>query len=127
LHNPFLAYDLGEDFLRAFHLAADGKLAPFIPVIEGSIPNEPNKKEGYWASFGTNQATDQPIITCEWIDRLAPKAWAVGGDLCHLWWYPCDGGESDRLYGPSRLSGLEMEIGRWHSHCVCAGMSAPTR
>jgi hydrogenase small subunit len=46
LHNPFLAYDVGEDFLRAFHLAADGKLAPFILVIEGSIPNEQNKKEG---------------------------------------------------------------------------------
>jgi hydrogenase small subunit len=77
LHNPFLAYDVGEDFLRAFHLAADGKLAPFILVIEGSIPNEQNKKEGYWASFGTNQTTGQPITTCEWIDRLAPKAWAV--------------------------------------------------
>jgi Ni,Fe-hydrogenase I small subunit len=60
LHNPFLAYDVGEDFLRAFHLAADRKLAPFILVIEGSIPNEQNKKEGYWASFGTNQTTGQP-------------------------------------------------------------------
>jgi hydrogenase small subunit len=56
---------------------ADGKLAPFILVIEGSISNEQNKKEGYWASFGTNQTTGQPIATCEWIDRLAPKAWAV--------------------------------------------------
>ena len=73
----FLAYDVGEDFLRTFHLAADGKLAPFILVIEGSISNEQNKKEGCWASFGTNQTTGQPIATREWIDRLAPKAWAV--------------------------------------------------
>jgi hydrogenase small subunit len=29
------------------------------------------------ASFGTDQATGQPITTCEWIDRLAPRAWAV--------------------------------------------------
>jgi hydrogenase small subunit len=45
--------------------------------MEGSIPDESNKKGGYWASFGTDPATGQPITTCEWIDRLAPKAWAV--------------------------------------------------
>jgi hydrogenase small subunit len=52
-------------------------LAPFILVIEGSIPNERNKPEGYWAAFGTDQKTGQPILTCDWIDRLAPRAWAV--------------------------------------------------
>ena len=40
LHNPFLAIENGDDFLRPFHLAAEGKLAPFILVVEGSIPNE---------------------------------------------------------------------------------------
>ena len=29
LHNPFLAYDNGEEFMRHFHMAAEGKLAPF--------------------------------------------------------------------------------------------------
>ncbi len=77
LHNLFLAYENGEDFLRRFHQAARGELAPFILVVEGSIPNEGNKAEGYWASFGTDNETGQPITTCEWIDRLAPKAWAV--------------------------------------------------
>ncbi len=73
LHNPFLAYENGDDFLRAFHLAAEGKLAPFILVVEGSIPNENNKAEGYWASLGTDEKTGQPITTCEWIDRLAGR------------------------------------------------------
>ncbi|MGI8961361.1 MAG: hydrogenase expression protein HypE [Bryobacteraceae bacterium] len=77
LHNPFLAPEVGEDFMSYFHRGAEGSLAPFILVIEGSIPNERNKTEGYWAAFGTNQTTGQPIETCEWIDRLAPKAWAV--------------------------------------------------
>ena len=27
--------------------------------------------------YGTNQLTGQPITVCEWIDRLAPKAWAI--------------------------------------------------
>ena len=76
-HNPCLAYENGEVFLKPFHRAVAGELAPFILVIEGSIPNEKNKAEGYWASFGTDQKTGQPILTCDWIDRLAPKAWAV--------------------------------------------------
>jgi hydrogenase small subunit len=77
LHHPFLAYENGEDFLKPFHRAVAGALSPLILVIEGSIPNEKNKAEGYWASFGTDQKTGQPILTCDWIDRLAPKAWAV--------------------------------------------------
>jgi NADH ubiquinone oxidoreductase, 20 Kd subunit len=67
----------GDDFLKPFHQAAEGKIENFILVIEGSIPNEHNKAEAYWASFGTDSKTGQPILTCDWIDRLAPKAWAV--------------------------------------------------
>jgi hydrogenase small subunit len=77
LRNPFLAYEVGEDFLADFHRAAAGALRPFILVVEGSIPDETNHRDGCWASFGTDQHTGQPIATCEWIDRLAPKAWAV--------------------------------------------------
>src|ERR1700751_1385539 len=76
-HNPFLAYENGEEFVRFFREAAEGRRAPFILVVEGSIPNEKIKEEGYWATFGTDQDTLQPITTCDWIDRLAPKAWAV--------------------------------------------------
>ncbi|MBW3540846.1 MAG: hydrogenase expression protein HypE [Planctomycetes bacterium] len=77
-HNPVLAYETGDEFLELWHRAAAGQLAaPFILVVEGSIPNERNKSEGYWAAMGTDPATGQPILTCDWIDRLAPKAWAV--------------------------------------------------
>lgn len=77
LHNPVLAYENGGDFLRFYHQAAEGKLDPFILVVEGSIPNEHNKAEGYWAAFGTDESTGQPILTCDWIDRLAPHALVV--------------------------------------------------
>jgi hydrogenase small subunit len=77
LHNPVLAYENGEDFLKAFYLAEEGKLEPFVLVMEGSIPNEKIKAEGYWAALGTDADTGQPIPTTEWIDRLAPKATAV--------------------------------------------------
>src|ERR1700693_1639962 len=61
-HNPVLAYEVGDDFLARFHSAAEGKLSPFILVMEGSVPNERNKAEGYWATFGTDRATGQPIL-----------------------------------------------------------------
>jgi hydrogenase small subunit len=76
LHNPVLAYNNGADFLRPFHDAAAGKLDPFILVVEGSIPNEAIKPEGYWAAMGLD-ASGQPITTSAWIDRLAPHALAV--------------------------------------------------
>lgn len=77
VHNPVLAYEVGEEFLAPFHAAAEGRLSPFLLVVEGSIPNEQVKDEGYWAAMGTDRATGQPITTCEWIDRLAPHAWGV--------------------------------------------------
>jgi len=78
LHNPVLAYGTGEDFLRPFRLAARGELGrPYVLVVEGSLPNERIKHEGYWAALGVNPDTGQPITTCEWVDRLAPGALAV--------------------------------------------------
>jgi hydrogenase small subunit len=76
-YNPLLAPEVGDEFVEFFHRGARGELGPFILVIEGSIPDESNKAEGYWATFGTDRVTKQPITTCDWIDRLAPRAWAV--------------------------------------------------
>ena len=78
LYNAVLAYESGDDFVRRYADAANGiSTRPFILVVEGSIPNERNKSEGYWAAFGVDARTGQPIPTTSWIDRLAPKAWAV--------------------------------------------------
>ncbi len=77
LHNPVLAPEVGDDFMDYFYQAERGEIDPFVFVVEGSIPNERIKDEGYWAAQGTDPVTGQPITTCEWIDRLAPKAWAV--------------------------------------------------
>ncbi|MEP6903643.1 MAG: hydrogenase expression protein HypE [Actinomycetota bacterium] len=77
LINPFYSYENADEYIRYLELADKNQLNPFILVIEGSIPNEQIKEEGYWAALGTDKKTGQPITTCEWIDRLAPKAWAV--------------------------------------------------
>ena len=47
LHNPVLAYECGDDFLKFWYEAEAGRLDPFVLVVEGSIPNEKIKKEGY--------------------------------------------------------------------------------
>jgi hydrogenase small subunit len=79
LHNKVLHPSLGgEDFLLPFRQAVDDELdAPFVLVIEGSIPNENINGEGYWTSFGNDPATGEPLTLNWWIDRLAPKAFAV--------------------------------------------------
>jgi hydrogenase small subunit len=77
LHNPVLAYENGDEFMKFWYEAEAGRLDPFVMVVEGSIPNEKIKKEGYWAALGTDKSTGQPIPTCDWIQRLAPKALAV--------------------------------------------------
>src|SRR6201996_6247240 len=76
LHNPVLAMENGDDFMKHFYQAEKGQLNPFVLVVEGSVPNERIKSEGYWAALGTNPVTGQPITTNEWIDRLGPNAGA---------------------------------------------------
>ena len=79
LHNKVLSYETGEDFLKPFFQAANDELdAPFIFVVEGSIPNENVHTDGgYWSAMGNDPETGQPKTLNRWIDELAPKAWAV--------------------------------------------------
>jgi hydrogenase small subunit len=80
LHNPVLSLEVGDDFMEYWHQAANDELgAPFVLVMEGSVPNENLSGDGYWAAMGNDKDTGQPITTNEWIDRLAPKALAVVG------------------------------------------------
>ncbi len=77
-HWPLIEYSLGgAEFLEAFFKAERGELDPFVLVIEGSIANESIKSEGYWTGFGNEPGTDQPRTFARWIDKLAPKAYAV--------------------------------------------------
>ena len=77
LHNRVLAPENGLDYMKPWFQAAEGKLDPFVLVVEGSVPNEDIKEEGYWAAIGTDPETGQPITLNTWIDRLAPHATAV--------------------------------------------------
>jgi hydrogenase small subunit len=82
VHWPLIDFECGpvggaDDFIEWFFKADRGELDPFVLVVEGSIPNEAIKAEGYWCGFGNNPETGQPMTTSQWLDRLAPKALAV--------------------------------------------------
>jgi hydrogenase small subunit len=79
LHNKVLSPTFGgHEFLEPFFKAANDELgAPFIFVVEGSIPNEKINGDGYWTSMGNDPETGEPLTLNWWIDRLAHKAWAV--------------------------------------------------
>ena len=82
LHWPYLGFETGPDggpdsFVEWFHRADRGELEPFVLIVEGSVPDEGNKEQGYWSGFGNDPQTAQPITSSEWLDRLAPKATAV--------------------------------------------------
>ena len=82
VHWPLIDFECGpetgaDNFIEWWHKADRGELDPFVLVVEGSIPNEAIKKEGYWCGFGNNPETGQPMTTNEWLDRLAPKALAI--------------------------------------------------
>ena len=76
IHNQVIAYEVGQEFIQAWFDAEEGKLDPFVLIIEGSIGNEQINGEGHWTGFGVNPE-GQPITTNEWVDRLANKAAAV--------------------------------------------------
>ncbi|MDQ6776089.1 MAG: hydrogenase expression protein HypE, partial [Actinomycetota bacterium] len=77
LHNPVLAYENGAEFMQAWYDAEDGKLDPFVLVVEGALGNERINGEGHWSGLGDNALTGQPITTNEWVDRLSPTAAVV--------------------------------------------------
>ena len=112
VHNPVLAFENGQDFMQAWYDAEDGKLDPFVLVMEGSVPNEEINGEGYWAAMGTDPSTGQPITTNEWIDRLAPKAAAVVAlGTCATY-----GGIPAMKNNPTGAMGLPDYLGwRWRS------------
>ena len=98
VHWPLIDFECGpmqgaDTFIEWFFKAERGEIDPFVLVIEGSIPNEAIKKEGYWCGFGNNPATGQPMTTSEWIDRLAAQGSRDhrSGNLRDLRWHPRDG------------------------------------
>ena len=128
LRNPFLAMENGDEFVQFFHRAAEGQENPFnlLVMVRLYSEREEYRRRLLGCPFGTDPATGcRPITTCEWIDRLAPKAWAVVavGNLRDVRRHSRHGRESHRLHGAAGLSGLGLEIGGRCSDCLHTGLS----
>ena len=75
LHNPVLAYEVGDDFMDWFYKAERGELDPLFSWWKVLFPTRRSSDEGYWAALW-DRSRDRPAHSDhEWIDRLAPKAW----------------------------------------------------
>ena len=122
VHWPLIDFECGpggmgepgaDTFIKWFYKAEKGELDPFVLVVEGSIPNEAIKKEGYWCGFGNNFETGQPMTTSEWLDRLTPKALAVlAVGTCATY-----GGIHAMAGNPTGAMGVPDYLGwNWKSH-----------
>ncbi|MGH2400884.1 MAG: hydrogenase expression protein HypE, partial [bacterium] len=75
LVHPALAMESGDAYRDYLERAAQGSLAPFILVLEGSVMDETRAGEGSFSRLGMDAG--RPVTTSDWIDRLAPRAEAV--------------------------------------------------
>ncbi|MHB8574501.1 MAG: NADH-quinone oxidoreductase subunit B family protein [Dehalococcoidia bacterium] len=91
LHHPVLSVEAGEAFVNNYRLAMDGKLdAPYVVILEGSVPDESLSGDGYWSAMGTSAiggsdgGKPEPVAT--WLARLAPGAAAtIAIGTCATW------------------------------------------
>ncbi len=99
LYHPVLSVEAGSDFVAHFRRAAAGELdAPYVIILEGSVPDERRSRDGYWSALGAGGLDDeddptrvidgvrQPIRTIDWVRKLAPgAAAAIAIGTCATW------------------------------------------
>jgi len=97
LHHPVLSVAAGHDFIRPFRHAVEGTLgAPYVVVLEGSVPDDQALEEGFYSGFGVGADTpanvdrprddEQALRVTDWLRWLAPGAaacMAIG--TCATW------------------------------------------
>ena len=91
LYHPVLAAEAGDDFIRNYELAAEGKLdAPYVIILEGSaVDDSLIAGDGYWVGLGARPRHEdgrEVISLMEWIDRMAAgAAAAIAIGTCATW------------------------------------------
>jgi hydrogenase small subunit len=121
LVHPDLAMESGDAFLSNLDQAAEGKLSPFVLVVEGAIAEESRAGEGSFSRLGTS-VDGRPVTVADWVDRLAPRAEAVIAiGSCASW-----GGVPAADGNPTGAKGLEEYLGRdFRSRGLAAGSTNP--
>lgn len=110
--HPTVALWWGEDVQKVLEDAAQGKLDPFVMVLEGSIPSEETAKAkgGFWCGVGEEKG--KFLTLNDWINRLSKRcAAAVAIGTCASF-----GGIPKGRPNPTGAKGLLDYLGRgWKS------------
>ena len=97
MHHPMISEESGHDLMVSYRAAAEGTLgAPYILVLEGSIPDDQSLTSGHCATLGTpadwpsgtrlSRSSNQPVRTTDWMLALAPRASAtIAIGTCATW------------------------------------------
>jgi hydrogenase small subunit len=92
LHHPVLSIAAGGGFIKPFKQAVEGTLgAPYVIVLEGSVPDDQSLEEGYYSAMGAGgfdpeTENDQPNRVTDWLRLLAPgAAAAIAIGTCATW------------------------------------------
>ncbi len=112
-HNPVLAYENGDEFMQPLsrRRRRRGSTRSSSWSRARSRTRRTSRRATGPASASID-ATGQPITTCEWIDRLAPQAWAVvAAGTCATY-----GGIHAMAGNPTGAMGLADYLGwQWQS------------
>lgn len=75
--HPTIMGSWGDGATSILKAAEEGKLDPFVLVLEGSIPDEgiAEKTGGFWCACGEEDG--KPVTHTEWVRRLSKKAAVV--------------------------------------------------
>ena len=123
LHHPVLAYEQGGERLpgRVSHRPSGASSGPYVLVVEGSIPNEKIKAEGYWAAFGRTTTGNRSRPASGSTSSL-PGAWAVVAiGTCAAY-----GGIHAMAGNPTGAMGLRDYLGRdWKSQAGIPIVNVP--
>jgi hydrogenase small subunit len=97
MHHPMISEESGRELLAAYAAAADGALgAPYILVLEGSVPDDQALDAGQFAALGDStdwpsgqrlqRSGEQRVRVTDWIVALAPGAAAtIAIGTCATW------------------------------------------
>src|SRR5436190_13978133 len=97
MHHPMISEESGHELLESYAAAAEGALAaPYVVVLEGSIPDDQALGHGHLATMGTaadlprgaraGRSGAQPARMTDWMIALAPGAAAcIAIGTCATW------------------------------------------
>jgi len=75
--HPTIMPQWAEGAVSVLKMAEEGKLDPFVLIVEGSIPDEElaKKRNGFWCTVGEEKG--QLVTFNDWFSRLSKKTVAV--------------------------------------------------